>query len=391
VFCRCEQGCDADGNCLTPRVCPADECAENCVSCTDTEEASCYVCAEGYELSAFPPATCVACDGECTNNVMFATPDACECPVGYYWEPGCNDCQQCHNSCCTCYDGGNIDCTSCFGEQVLLPNTGYCSDFCPTGFAPTNAGTCAKNTDLSWKFSFNKPTTEYLNDTIVIKGGFHKNDHYIDDPYPIADRGLWFDGMYKHLEVDAIKGEQLALNHSFTLEFFLKSYCGDQKRCSLFANYKSPYDNIGGSLYNYHINKGYLTFGELPSTTSLANSGTLEQKTWAHVAITVDFEEVSRVRFYQNGVLEYEFPEVFLFVVDNPNLGHYIGGIRHDWKLEDAFEGFIYEFVISNYAKVDFSTTLFKGEACAGGCDICTEYGTEEGTLCPSCCEFYEK
>lgn len=137
--------------------------------------------------------------------------------------------------------------------------------------------------------------------------------------------------MYRHLTVQG-----LSLNHSFTLEFFVKSYCNEFGVGSLFANYRSPYVNVGGSLYNFKIRKGSLAFTEEPSDVSLPNildstSTALEAETWAHLAITVKFDDRSDVTFYRNGACLLECPDVVLLVADNPNLEHYVGGVRHDW------------------------------------------------------------
>lgn len=195
-------------------------------------------------------------------------------------------------------DGSVVGCTKCINpNEYLLANTGYCSGNCPTGFAPTPAGTFAQTGDLSWKFTFNKPTTEYLQGDIRITGGYQKGDKFIDDPYPIGHRGLWFDGIYKHLSVSGF-----AANHSFSLEFFLKSYLSGIATGSLFASYRSPYVNVGGSLYNFKLRKDRPALTEQPSDISLASEATeLPRETWAHLAVTVAFNEKSHVKLYMNG------------------------------------------------------------------------------------------
>lgn len=109
----------------------------------------------------------------------------------------------------------------------------------------------------------------------------------------------------------------------------------------------------------------------------------LMREVWSHVAVTAGFSGKSDVKLFLNGDLIQSCPEVNLLVTDNLHLDNYIGGIRHDWQLKDAFCGFIYEFNISNYAKSDFATTLFS--TCEGEC-LCTE---EAGT-CLSHCKYDE-
>lgn len=54
--------------------------------------------------------------------------------------------------------------------------------------------------------------------------------------------------------------------------------------------------------------------------------------------------------------------------------------MRHDWNLKDAFCGFIYDFGVANYAKTDFSDSLFSS------CE-----GEGEGGICLSDCAYNEK
>jgi hypothetical protein len=136
-----------------------------------------------------------------------------------------------------------------------------------------------------------------------------------------------------------------------------------------------------------------MTFTEEPSHVSLTTpyeptnqNYMLQRLSWAHVALTVSFDNVSDVKFYLNGGLIQDCPDVVLFVADNPNLNHYVGGIRHNWQLSDAFEGFIYSFSASNYVKTDFSTGFWSDSACTEDCGICFNE-----TTCLSDCEFYEK
>ena len=384
--CDCNYGCNALGECnLEASACSIGNSADNCKVAYGSY---CVLCDDGYELSAFPgAATCVECGLNCTNNDLFDEPDICSCPSGFYWEES-GHCLHCHPSCETCFDGTVIGCTKCNGCDVLLPGTGFCTDLCPTGYQPTIAGTCQADADLSWQFTFNQVTTEYTDGVVSVSGGYTSGDHYIDDPYPIGNRGLWFDGAYRHLEAC------LSLSSSFTLEFFLKSYCADEETCSLFANYHTPYDNIGGSAYNFKIQGGYLTFSEDPSHVSLTTpfdpvnqDYMLQRMEWSHVALTVGFDgENSDVKFFLNGGLIAEHDDVILMVVDNSNLDHYIGGIRHHWKLVNAFEGFMWQINFSQTVKADFSDTFFGADHCSGDCTRCTACG-----CCLSDCEFFEQ
>lgn len=201
VFCDCDRGCDDAGLCTNEfeDACAENICSDaNCAICSlpTPNTDVCYACDAGYQLSSFPPAHCVACDDADNCPSLFKTPDSCSCHDGDYWNAEYGSCYRCHESCDTCVDGSVFGCTKCCGTEVLLPNSGYCSPTCPTGFQPTDQNTCVVTTDhtLTYKFTFDSPTTEYEVGEVQIKGGFKEGDNFLDDPFPIASRGLWFDG-----------------------------------------------------------------------------------------------------------------------------------------------------------------------------------------------------
>lgn len=57
----------------------------------------------------------------------------------------------------------------------------------------------------AWQFRFDLPTNDFADGTdpheIHVKGGYAEGDTYIDDPYPVAGRGMWFDGYLDHFEL----------------------------------------------------------------------------------------------------------------------------------------------------------------------------------------------
>jgi hypothetical protein len=125
---------------------------------------------------------------------------------------------------------------------------------------------------------------------------------FIDDPFPAAGRGAWFDGNIDHYTV-----EGLVLNHSFSLEFFLKPQEEYWGTGTLFTSYKTPYDYTPGSIYRLKLANRHLVFTEAPSGFGIeAVQENIDNGVWAHVGVTVAWNSVtgdSDIHFVKNGAV----------------------------------------------------------------------------------------
>jgi len=185
---------------------------------------------------------------------------------------------------------------------------------------------------------------------VSVTGGYVEGDTYIDDPYPAAGRGVWFDGYLDHFEVSG-----LTVCTSFTLDFFLYNQMSFSATGSLFANYRSPYSYAYGSLFNFKIRNSFLAFTET-SGLSLVSTGSVSVNEWTHVALSLSFSsDTTTVNFYRNGSGFGSYIGISSIILDNSAFGHYVGGIRHNMRLYDAFRGFMYQFNASQHALSDFS------------------------------------
>jgi hypothetical protein len=130
-------------------------------------------------------------------------------------------------------------------------------------------------------------------------------------------------------------------------------------------------------------------FIEEPSMVCLTAKGDdVVPGEWQHVGVTVGWDSMSStstVTFIRNGVAFSTFPHAKLLVTDNESYSHYIGGIRHNWRLFEPYRGFIYSFFVSNYIKTNFADTVKRQPDCAGSCEICTK-----DMLCLPNCEYNE-
>ena len=123
---------------------------------------------------------------------------------------------------------------------------------------------------------------------------------------------------------------------------------------------------------------------------------------WGHFAVGLEwnaYDRQTQVRFWKdtkvvetdNMVTAFtndvanDAIDMCYYLLDSCLLGHYIGGVRHDWKLFYPFHGYMYQVHIAQYAKKEFSTTTNSGTQCNGSCAFCPCDG-----ICPENCSWNE-
>jgi hypothetical protein len=96
---------------------------------------------------------------------------------------------------------------------------------------------CVKESPtLAWEFFFNTMTSDFYSGDVAVEGGYCAESNFIDDPIPISGRGVWLNGDIDHFTV-----RRLSLNHSFTLELFIRPKEYVWETGTLFAAYRSPF------------------------------------------------------------------------------------------------------------------------------------------------------
>jgi hypothetical protein len=156
----------------------------------------------------------------------------------------------------------------------------------------------------------------------------------------------------------------LVLNHSFTLEYFIKpheEWCNGS--ATLYASAKPYYNWDTGSVFSFQLNRQKLRFTEMPSRTSItaANSNVLNGQ-WSHVGVTLTWSASSgdtTITFIHNGAnIANTNEDCHLFLQDMSSYYHFIGGVRQNWRLYNPYRGFMYQFDVSNSPKTTFTTTV---------------------------------
>ena len=111
------------------------------------------------------------------------------------------------------------------------------------------------------------------------------------------------------------------------------------------------------------------------------STGSISLSEWTHIALVVEYDTTTTISFYRDGSAFGSYIGLSTLILDNSAFDHYIGGIRHNMRLYDAFRGFMYECHISQTAKTDF-TDNHTG-TCTGDCTSCPVAGT-----CLSTCAY---
>ncbi|XP_078141236.1 proprotein convertase subtilisin/kexin type 5b isoform X1 [Centroberyx gerrardi] len=103
-----------------------EPCHRSCRTCGGPKYNDCDSCEDGFTLK----------DGECLEDAQFVL-----CPEKHF-RNGKGDCEQCHSSCKTCFDGGKEDCSSCYSGRFLTARES-CVSRCPPGtFSNRTSGQC---------------------------------------------------------------------------------------------------------------------------------------------------------------------------------------------------------------------------------------------------------
>ncbi|XP_071385584.1 proprotein convertase subtilisin/kexin type 5-like [Centroberyx affinis] len=122
----CEEGFYVSGFFVDEESQDCEPCHRSCRTCGGPKYNDCDSCEDGFTLK----------DGECLEDTQFVL-----CPDKHF-RNGKGDCEQCHSSCKTCFDGGREDCSSCYSGSFLTARQS-CVSRCPPGtFSNRTSGQC---------------------------------------------------------------------------------------------------------------------------------------------------------------------------------------------------------------------------------------------------------
>ena len=147
----------------------------------------------------------------------------CECLSGYKYDDSTHECVIiCHESCWLCDDLTFYNCDECSVGNFHW-GQGICRSYCPTGYTEnSDTKTCDPIDDyvtpcLTFdRIAYDWSTTSGIT---AVGGATPGNSPENDDPLPIMDRGIWFDGVDDYLTLSG-----LTLGHTFTLILWVRVY-----------------------------------------------------------------------------------------------------------------------------------------------------------------------
>jgi hypothetical protein len=113
-------------------------------------------------------------------------------------------------------------------------------------------------TDLWWAFTeIQVPDArwEYLN--VQWTMGYMAGGTHIEDPKTYKDRGVFFAGTVHHITV-----HNMMLDHTYTLEIFIKNYLLPKEEGTLYSTYRVPSEEYipHTSLFTYSLQDEQIVF-----------------------------------------------------------------------------------------------------------------------------------
>ena len=368
------------------QICTAclDTCTEGCINgvncnqCIDEECAEC-VCYEPCET--------------CIDNASKNQDDDCVCNQtlggdSYFYDAPANECKKCHDNCFACYGESAYECTECDTGSFKQPGFDICLPACPSGFGtdPTSKE-CTGEPDKLVCFTFDCNQYDYTEGSFSLIAGANasaapdadgKYTPESDDPYPVYMRGAYFDGtMFFQFGAN-----NLALNHSFTLELWIKRTSTGADN-NLFSSNISPATGPGlENFFNYVAYNGdRIRFDAVTANLNLSeedDAGSYTSNQWSHVAISFSYDNALKkttYAFYSNGIERKsgEFDEPLLDLLTNTHivgaeLDTISGGSQSRAKF---FEGFIWKFCIYQQSKPTFDDINSNGTCGTNRCTNC--------------------
>lgn len=191
----------------------------------------------------------------------------------------------CHETCFDCLDEHIWSCMQCMNGHYMQAGSNICLPYCATGYS--GSGLSCIGSGVSADFNFYNLLARDFNHAsgITISGGFFEGDNERDDPIPIENRGLWFDGCNAYQRVLG-----LTLHHSFSLEFWVKNHKAQYYESNLFGTYATADANCYTSVVRFSIYDECLIFKDFRNNIFVSSENApnkVREKVWAHAGINV--------------------------------------------------------------------------------------------------------
>jgi hypothetical protein len=157
------------------------------------------------------------------------------------------------------------------------------------------AATCDEIVDYEECVKFDKKQSEYTTDTLSFRSGTLAEFDDPNDPLPVYNRGLWFNGV-SYMEIGG-----LVLSHTFTIEMWIRPSGGE----TIFSSNKNLAEFPGDEDHlSYGINSTAFTLVVTKDRDteylSAVSDAPYEQRAWMNVAFTFEWVNGTTMKTYTN-------------------------------------------------------------------------------------------
>ena len=357
----CQAACNSDGGIEFCHLCHDRECK----SCDDYSATGCTVCnASGN--SAVDSGAC-----NCNDNYGRAGTDFV--------------CEQCHENCKSCNEGGRddyFDCTECmdgFYDIGVVLNRSWCVADCPTGFNDAGAPNCVAPAGDGHILSYNFISAF---DTIPNAISAISNDITVTSDatsgLPATGRGYYFDGTNNGMMTFA---SNFVLNHTFTVMTWVYAL-------STTANMSILSKDKNDLLFNAGADNNLLDIGitstdgfmqaylsqdiDVNNYTAQTSTGVLANEEWTFLTYRFEVGEHkdTYIRFSKNEAVLDNAAWTGVFLIDSSNYPAYVALSRTTGATDygDQWNGYIYELHVFQSAA---GTAQITSSGCDSPCSIC--------------------
>lgn len=302
------------------------------------------------------------------------------CEVGEYPDPSSStdqNCLKCSQACFSCTGPGADECLLC--SQSFTKIHQICMKNCPLGYI-NSSSQCIDETSngIAFDLDFTQLKNNLSNkakiteETLTTSGNsssFYPDFDYFD-PYPIKNRGFYFDGSAY------IKNQGLTFAPVFTIALWVRSKDGSG---TLYAKQSSSELYLMLSLTQYKVKFSF----NLLNLESFTSSNGLTEDKWDFVMIKVTLSSAkSKVSIRINK--KNEVSSVFSTFYEDEFLDYSstIGAYLEDDSYSKFFKGLLWRFVVGN-KELEYSQFL-QTKDCSG-CSVCPTNNNDE---CISGCDF---
>lgn len=262
--------------------------------------------------------------------------------------------------------------STCATGTYRQPDDYYCFDYCPTGYtADSTSNTCVGSQKEVLHYTFNT-----LKDTVPDSASsFDLNVAGTTAPYSVKDGGKYFNGS-KYLQIPS----GVRFGTAFSIELWVSMALTSSNIMAFYSKKVRPTQNSNyQDDLTFALSKSYVYFAAESFSLYWLYSDSITFKKWNKVQISVDsFPPNTDVKFYVNDYSDVLTMQNRYFYEDATTVTWLGRRQRTSGSYNKWFNGMIYEFSASNFAKAFGQTTN-------ASLTVCEYYQFNTSGVCSNC------